>query len=511
MASRFPGIVGPSYQMRSIPVDCQRSINLMPERVESQFAKSRYILRTTPGFTSKKFQFKGLEEIYDELPTEFPGKIRGLYYTSKGFFGKANGALIAVAAESVFEVSPANILGICEIRKIGVVSNLSGDVSMIDDGFGLIISDNVTLYRCELETSEFGSLGTESPLQASSVTFLGGYTICAGRRDGVPSNTFFYSNQYDNSVWGELSYYTAEGFADPVTKVVQVAGNLWVFGSRSYEIWGLGGSSVSPFVRIAGSMGNIGCASPASVAVIADKVFFLGNGEQGNRMAWMSDGYNVVPISNDALHEEWGSYQNFDDTAGFAYSQEGHVFWVVTWLAENKTWVYDLQTNSWHERASRDPQTDVLNRWTIVKGIYSYDSIYIGDLEGTKLYTLETETYTEDGNQIVRIRRAPHISHEEKIVFHRALIIDVETGVGLAVGQGRDPQIMLRFSNDAGRTPNGQEIWRPIGEQGKYRTRCKWPMLGSARDRVYELYFSDPVPFTILDAWLDLAVSSSGR
>lgn len=508
--TQFPAFVGPSYTTKSLPIDCQLSINWMPTPINSANAKTRYALYPVPGYVHLTFTYDGND--YDHIPTKYPGRIRGMYYTSKGFGNDVMGALVVVAAESVYEVRPANAQNKYELKKLGVVSNLEGQVTMVDDGFGLVISDNTTLYHIDLKTRVMNSLGTEAPLQASSVTFLNGYTVCAGKMDNVPSNSFFWSDIYENGVgaWNALNYASAEGFADPITCVKRVGGDLWLFGPRSYEVWQSADDINLPFVRMAGSMGNIGCASASSVSEIGDQVFFLGSGAMGTRKAFVSNGYTVQSISTDALEEEWTGYASFDDAIGFAYTHEGNTYWTVTWLTDNKTYTYCVESNAWHQRATRNPITDSFNRWRITQGVYAYDQIFVGDMEGTKLFFLSSDIYDEDGTQIVRVRRAPHMHNGMQMIRHSSLCIDMETGMGTATGQGINPQAMLRYSDDGGRTWSS-ELWLSAGRQGAYKTRCKWNRLGQARDRVYELYCSDPVRWVILGAEIETEPASGGR
>jgi hypothetical protein len=58
---------------------------------------------------------------------------------------------------------------------------------------------------------------------------------------------------------------------------------------------------------------------------------------------------------------------------------------------------------------------------------------------------------------------------------------------------------MLRWSNDGGSTWSN-EHWRSIGQIGKYKNRVIWRRLGTARDRVFEVVFSDPVKAVIVSA-----------
>ena len=84
----------------------------------------------------------------------------------------------------------------------------------------------------------------------------------------------------------------------------------------------------------------------------------------------------------------------------------------------------------------------------------------------------------------------------------------METGIGLATGQGSDPQVMLRWSDDGGETWSN-EHWRSAGKIGVYKARVLWNRLGSSRDRVYEITMSDPVPWRIIDAMIRMSAGTS--
>ena len=72
----------------------------------------------------------------------------------------------------------------------------------------------------------------------------------------------------------------------------------------------------------------------------------------------------------------------------------------------------------------------------------------------------------------------------------------------------QNPQAMLRWSDDGGFTWS-HEHWRSIGIQGAYKNRAKWNRLGRARDRVYEVTVSDPVPRDVIGATLYLETEES--
>lgn len=68
----------------------------------------------------------------------------------------------------------------------------------------------------------------------------------------------------------------------------------------------------------------------------------------------------------------------------------------------------------------------------------------------------------------------------------------------------RDPMINLRWSNDGG------HVWSPefsmgIGQAGKYGQRVMFRRLGRGRSRVWEVSGSDPVPYRLIGAYLDVS------
>ena len=113
------------------------------------------------------------------------------------------------------------------------------------------------------------------------------------------------------------------------------------------------------------------------------------------------------------------------------------------------------------------------------------------------------DVYDDDGDPLPAIRVCKHVAGGGlNKIFHHRLQLDIEPGVGLVTGQGDDPQMMLKWSDDGGIT-YGNEIWRSMGKIGEYRTKLVWSRLGGSRDRVYWSEITDPVKRVIVGAALD--------
>ena len=69
-------------------------------------------------------------------------------------------------------------------------------------------------------------------------------------------------------------------------------------------------------------------------------------------------------------------------------------------------------------------------------------------------------------------------------------------------------------SDDRGHTwgnPVGQPLGanNPQGGTGGYLSQAQWRQLGSARDRVFELFWSPPVNTALQGAWVDATPAAS--
>jgi hypothetical protein len=117
-------------------------------------------------------------------------------------------------------------------------------------------------------------------------------------------------------------------------------------------------------------------------------------------------------------------------------------------------------------------------------------------------------SYHLDARYIRRLRRAPHLAQENVRLFYRKFELDLERGVGLATGQGVEPLVMLRLSRDGGHTW-GEPLTMSAGALGAYTQRVIARRLGQARDTVFEVTVSDPVAWSLVNAWLDLEPGTS--
>jgi len=178
---------------------------------------------------------------------------------------------------------------------------------------------------------------------------------------------------------------------------------------------------------------------------------------------------------------------------------------VLIFPSANTTWVYDVATSSWHERAGFTNGEFTRHRSNCQ--MFFNNNVTVGDYENGNLYAFDLDAYQDNGQiqKWLRSWRAlPTDKNNLKRSDHHCLQLDCETGVGLTLGQGSDPQVILRWSDDGGHTWSNEHS-RSMGRIGEYGYRTIWRRLGTTmkiRDRVYEVSGTDPVKIAIMGAEL---------
>jgi hypothetical protein len=193
-------------------------------------------------------------------------------------------------------------------------------------------------------------------------------------------------------------------------------------------------------------------------------------------------------------------YSTIADAFALCFQIDGHAFYVLVFPTADATWLYDASTQQWFEWSWRNPSDNTDHRHRANCYVFFNEKHLVGDWETGKIYSLEMEVYTDNGDPIRRKRITQTLSEDGARLFFEELQIDMETGVGLASGQGSDPMVMLRYSNDNGHSWSNTKQ-KSIGQQGDYDARVKFGPTGSARNRVWELTMTDPVKFAVFGAW----------
>ena len=541
-------ILGGSYVARSINAADNRMVNLFAEAIpDGSGGKEAGFLLRCPGLRL--------------LATVGTGPIRGLWVT--------NGVAYVVSGSEFYSLSTSYTATL-----LGTVSG-TGPVSMADNGTQIFIACNPLSYIYNVSTLVFAQITDVDFPGAGSVGYLDGYFVF----NEPGTQKFWVTSLLDGTAIDPLDFASAEGYPDDVVALIVDHREIFLFGNTSVEVWYDAGTPDFPLARIQGAFMEVGCEAAYSVAKLDNSVFWLGSDARGRGIVYRANGYTPARISTNAVEYAIQSYGNITDAIGYTYQQDGHPFYVLIFPSSEATWVYDVSTQLWHERAGFESGQFVRHRSNCQMS-FNHE-IVVGDYEDGRVYAFDLDVYADD-DQIQKWLRSwralPAGQNNLKRTAHHSLQLDAETGIGLnaypaydaedlatesgniivaefvqgylttqagdqlvteagdgneplvtqvqpaedyngyaleteayTAAPGYDPQVMLRWSDDAGHTWSN-EHWNSMGKLGAYGTRTIWRRLGMTekiRDRVYEVSGTDPVKIAIMGAELFVTPTSS--
>ena len=417
----------------------------------------------------------------------------------------------------------------------------TGPVSMVDNGTQIFIATNPNGYIFNTSTNVFAQITDPDFPGAVTVAYLDGYFIF----NPPNSQRFYLTALLDGTSVDPLDFASAEGSSDGLVALIVDHRELWLFGTDSIEVWYDAGLSDFPFVRIQGAFNELGCAAPYSVAKLDNGLFWLGSDARGKGIVYRAEGYTGKRMSTHAIEWQIQQYDDISDAIGYTYQQDGHAFYVLIFPSANATWVFDVATQAWHERAGFE-NGDFTRHRSNCQMAYNGEVI-VGDYQNGNIYSFDLDVYADNGQiqKWLRSWRAlPTGQNNLKRTAQHAMQLDCESGVGLngidqtedvewffytssgdqlvttsgdllmfspPFVQGANPQAMLRWSDDGGHTYSN-EHWKSLGKIGVFQRRAIWRRLGMTlklRDRVYEVSGTDPVKIAIVGAELILSPTNA--
>lgn len=380
---------------------------------------------------------------------------------------------------------------------IGDVNTSSGHAWMTHNANNqLLIVDGSYGYVYDRSDGSFGQISdVDFPIGVTSCTFLNQSAFVTYGELGL----FAYSALNDFTSWSSLDFLSAESNPDAAKAIIADQQELVVFGSETIEFYYSTGDSTAPYARRDNALQEIGIWTAATLSRANSLLFWLDDNLQPRIMG----GYDSIIIADDEILSEIKNSAD-QNTKGFAFIDQGHIFYCLS-LAD-RSLVYDHTTSQklkvpvWHERASYPVASK--NKWRANCAVRYNGDTYVGDYENGNIYRLDEDYYQDNGKTLKR--EASFIvaqTQDRRRLFHNRLEVEFEAGVGLATGQGSDPQAMMQYSDDGGHTYS-TERWRSMGKIGEYGHRSTWRSLGNSRNREYVVAITDPVKTVIIGAHL---------
>jgi len=388
---------------------------------------------------------------------------------------ECRGDLYVVIREKVYKVNSA-----WSSTQIGSLPTSSGPVSMAKSGAYVLICDGANLYYYKRSDETWATTGQK----AAFVTYQDGYFLAP-----YPNSDLFYMCT-DPTSWSVLDEGQAGRRADYLRAMLSNEGQVASFGEDTLEWYYDSGNADFPWDRVIGATQEIGIGGAHTARILDKSIFFLDS--QGRTCRTSGNDYGVV--STPELERRLKAFAWSSAIASAIY-WNGQAWWVLTFPgSDNETWVYDASTGAIFQWSSgvdgRKHKAPFMCRFGSEIACLGYDT--------GKIYVLDEDAYTDDGDTVKLVRTMPPLYSGGKQIRHNMIELRMKTGVGAV--DGSDPLAMLRFSDDHMKTWSNEMV-SSLGVIGEGETLAYWDSLGISPHRIYEWSCTEAVPIEIYGAY----------
>ena len=349
-------------------------------------------------------------------------------------------SLICVFGDQVFEImitynQQSDQPLVEKITNIGSLATATGVVYITENNKPqILISDNVNLYIYDTTISRTVQTVPDLNFVPGYITFHNTYFLCSASQDDTYSppanNTWRLSLQNqgytaDNTpsgttAWPDTSQYVGllQTKPDNTQAVVRfpAKGNMiFVMGSVVTESWFFTGTQLFPYQRNNQFTIDYGCLSPASVAYMDEVVVWLAQNEKSGPIIMYSDGGMAKKITTDGIDFLFSELQNPQNSQGFLYRQDGHLFYHINFYSDNLSLFYDFNTEKFYNASDQNLNYFIAAEIAFLGNQYYFVSrnsgnLYAFDTSFTTYQDVPTPTSTTPQNYIIpRIRTCQNV------------------------------------------------------------------------------------------------------
>lgn len=402
---------------------------------------------------------------------------------------EVNGVAYFVIGTSLYSVSSAGVK-----TSLGTIPG-SGKIWMTDDGTNVIVVNGTsTGYYYNTSTAAFSSIAL--PGNAYTIDYLDTYVAFSS-----DNRRWYLSAVNDTDSFDSLDFALKSKSPDDLVALIEDHSEFILFGKKTIEPWFNSADVDFAFSQNTAGVIDRGCAARFSIAKNDNTLFFLGD----DYIVYRLQGYQPVRISNDSIETRIsneiknGNIADVEAAFAFIYIEHGHKFYQLT-IPNRFTAVYNIATQQWHTQKHFDYETHHANCYC-----FCYGKHLIGSITGG-VYYMSRDLHVDGPAVLKRVRRSNVFNENQRLVKWKSIRLVVDSGsTSVLSGQGSDPEIVVRWSEDSGRTWKNERKLK-IGASGDYLKNVITRNCGASRARVLEIYQTDPVPFFIVDAYADVSI-----
>lgn len=407
-------VVGGAYADDNRPWTFQDTCNYIPVAAEKQGARSMAKLRGAPG-----------ERLFANVGN---GPIRGAR--------DVEGKLFVVSGTGLYRVFPdtsSTLLGtIPGTGRCTLTHNQEGGGSKV-----VVSNGTIRGWTYDTITETFAQIDDEAFPGFLTVDYLDQYIL------GIePQRRYaFHSDLADAREYSSIDRFESESSPDRLLAQAVNAGQWWLFGERTIDVYANTGAATGTFQRIPGSTIDRGICGTHALAKVDNALYFWGDDGTFYRL----NGYSPVRVSTHPIEQ---AARLCDLTGVFCtvYEDAGHkIIWST--FPDGRTWGYDVASGEWFRRQSFNRQNwrmSMLVKW---RGVW-----LAGDSEQGKLYQVDWALRDEDGLALIGRRTTGALHNNENRLTVNAVRVLVDTGraATLPTGPGDiiDPLVIFNRIGD---------------------------------------------------------------
>lgn len=324
----------------------------------------------------------------------------------RGFFHSVRGRFVlVVVAAAVYKFDSFSGLP----TQLGTIDSTTGEISFdenLSSQICFVASGKAYIYNYEFaptaiaEAALVGITIGDTTFRPNYVSYQNTYflfgnslTTNAGSQwVVVESGSIDLATAYTLNWVQTLTLQTKPDFAKAVLRIPGKGNNVIVFGSTVAELWtNVGGLLV--YQRNQSVNIDFGAASVATIAANDEVVVWLGINENSEPALMAMRGGGASRISTDGLDYLFSTVQDPSSSTAFLYRQDGHLFYVLTFLGEsdNFTIAYDFTRNKIYDLTDWD-----FTAFPARQMIYFLGKTYFLSFKDGKIYRISSDITTYD-------------------------------------------------------------------------------------------------------------------
>lgn len=320
----------------------------------------------------------------------------------------------------------------------------------------------------------------QPPIAATHGTFLGNYIIANNYTSGSYGQ-FLWSNLGDGNdgTWNPLNFNTADASPDRVTGVYSSLQELYVFGERTVQVYGLSSDPYLPFASACAL--SVGCGAPYSPILLENAFAWFDD----RRRFVVSDGRSYDVISA-PVEKTVRDIATVSDCFGFRVQMTYYDVLVWVFPTAQVCLTYDVRKKVWGTWESLGLLGETINPRI---GSYSYwagnNMAYVGDSLYENVFVLDSAATEDVGPKPIGADMILNRDDNGMGAFKATSHVDLFLKRGQSASGGT-----LEIA-----TRDDDTSWQPyhqvaIGMPGDYVSNVRWYPGGVYQRRQYRIRYS---------------------